>query len=182
MTNLVTRGPTGANRIELDGVEYPISGPVVRQLIATYPGKIVIGDNSQDSHPSRSYWAMTDWRGGIGINRMRGEQFVDRAWFSTMNLSHQGHLLLPPRADPVSKPVGVFKGFGQLGGTLYGVFGRQVRSYDGASWGAVLHTLVDDFNQIANIDLDGEEYLVVAHEAGVAYTTDGTTWTETAGP
>ena len=178
---MTTFGPVSGEEIVLDGVRYPIVGAVVRQLISVYPGKITIGDNSQASDPYRSYWSQSDWTGGIGINRLRGEQHIDRVWWSTLNLSHRGQLSLPRRADAVPKPTGAtaFKGFGELGGRLYAVFGRDVYRYDGASWSASLHTLGDDFNVITNGDLEGIEYLLIAHENGVAYSSDGDTWLDT---
>ena len=66
-------------------------------------------------------------------------------------------------------------------GVLYAVFGRDVYRYNGASWSTSLHTLGDDFNTITNGDLEGIEYLLIAHENGVAYSLDGDTWHETGG-
>ena len=171
----------GTHEVMIDGVAYPIVGMVVRNQVSVFPGKVTIGDSTRRSHPLRSIWAQSDWSGGIGVHHMRGEQFVDRVWWSTLNLSHRGHMVLSPRADDVPKPTGAgeIKGFGQLAGDLYAVFGSKVYRYDGASWSDSLHTLKGSFNDLAHIDIDGEDYLVISHEEGVAYTTDGDSWTDT---
>ena len=64
------------------------------------------------------------------------------------------------------------------GTRLYGLFGRNVYRYDGASWGTALHTLAGIFNTVKHVELDGEDYLAIAHSEGVAYTNDGDTWFE----
>ena len=60
------------NEISLNGVYYPITKPVQSMLASIYPGKVVIGDTTKDSQVRTSIIAWSDWRGGIGINRMEG--------------------------------------------------------------------------------------------------------------
>ena len=74
------------NEISLNGVYYPISRPVRSTLASIYPAKVVIGDTDKDSDPRSSVIGWSDWRGGIGINRMEGDADVNRAWFSTFHL------------------------------------------------------------------------------------------------
>ena len=86
------------NEISLNGVYYPISRPVRSTLASIYPAKIVIGDTDKDSDPRSSVIGWSDWRGGIGINRMEGAADVNRAWFSTCQLRYKNHLVLPSLA------------------------------------------------------------------------------------
>ena len=83
------------NEISLNGVYYPITRPVRSTLASIYPPKIVIGDTTKDSQTRTSIIAWSDWRGGIGINRMEGAGDTSRAWFSTCQLRYKNHLVLP---------------------------------------------------------------------------------------
>ena len=91
MTNAVV----DTNEIFLNGTYYPITRPVRSTLASIYAPKIVIGDTSKDSQLRTSIIAWSDWRGGIGINRMDGAGEVNRAWYSTCQLRYRNHLVLP---------------------------------------------------------------------------------------
>ena len=92
------------NEIYLNGTYYPISRPVRSTLASIYPAKIVIGDTDKDSNLRSSIVAWSDWRGGIGINRMEGAGDVNRAWFSTCQLRYKNHLVLPSLATTTTTP------------------------------------------------------------------------------
>ena len=70
------------NEISLNGVYYPITRPIRSTLASIYPAKVVIGDTSKDDQLRSSIVAWSDWRGGIGINRMEGAADV------TLSLIH----------------------------------------------------------------------------------------------
>ena len=91
------------NEISLNGVYYPISRPVRSTLASIYPSKIVIGDTSKDSQLRSSIIAWSDWRGGIGVNRMEGAE-VNKAWYSTCQLRYKNHLVLPGLATESTTP------------------------------------------------------------------------------
>ena len=164
--------------VVINGVRYPVVGNVYRQLISHYPGKLVIGDTSQQSRPYTSLWSMTDWTGGIGIERLIGEGDVDRLWRCNLNPTYNGHLVLGPDADTIALPAGetAVDAAEELGGALYIVCGRNVYKRSGNSW-VQSHVMAGTFNSITHVDLGGEDYLVAAHAAGVDYTDDGVTWT-----
>ena len=61
---------TDLNEISLNGVFYPTVRPVQSVLASLYPSKVVIGDTTKDSQTRTSIIAWSDWRGGIGVNRM----------------------------------------------------------------------------------------------------------------
>ena len=69
-----------ANEISLNGVYYPLVKPVQSVLASIYPSKVVIGDTTKDSQTRTSIIAWSDWRGGIGVNRMESGGDVNRAW------------------------------------------------------------------------------------------------------
>ena len=83
-----------ANEISLNGVYYPLVKPVQSVLASIYPGKVVIGDTTRDSQAHTSIIAWSDWRGGIGIDRMEGGRDVNRAWWSDCQLRYKNHLVL----------------------------------------------------------------------------------------
>ena len=92
------------NEVSLNGVYYPITKPIQSMLASIYPGKVVIGDTTKDSQIRSSIVAWSDWRGGIGINRMEGAGEVNRAWYSTCQLRYKNHLVLPGLATESSSP------------------------------------------------------------------------------
>ena len=83
------------SEIFLNGYYYPVSRPVRSTLASLYPSKITIGDTTKDSQIYASIIAWSDWRGGIGINRMDGAGEVNRAWYSPCQLRYKNHLVLP---------------------------------------------------------------------------------------
>jgi len=92
------------NEISLNGVYYPISRPVRSTLASIYPAKVVIGDTTKDSQLRSSIIAWSDWRGGIGVNRMEGAGETSRAWYSTCQLRYKSHLVLPGLATESETP------------------------------------------------------------------------------
>ena len=81
------------NEIYLNETYFPIERPVQSVLASIYPSKVVIGDTSRDSQLRSSIIAWSDWRGGIGIDRMEGGE-VNRAWWSDCQLRYKNHLVL----------------------------------------------------------------------------------------
>ena len=93
-----------ANEIYLNGTYYPLTRPIRSTLASIYPAKVTIGDTTKDSQLRSSIIAWSDWRGGIGINRMEGAGEVNRAWFSTSQLRYKNHLVLPGLATETTTP------------------------------------------------------------------------------
>ena len=61
---------SSANEVYLAGNYFPIARPVQSVLASVYPAKVTIGDTTRDSQIRSSIIAWSDWRGGIGIDRM----------------------------------------------------------------------------------------------------------------
>jgi len=100
----VTSKVIDTNEIYLNDTYYPLTRPVRSTLASLYPAKVVIGDTSKDDQLRSSIVAWSDWRGGIGLNRMEGAADVSRAWFSTAQIRYRNHLVLPTLATATSAP------------------------------------------------------------------------------
>lgn len=164
--------------VSLGGVYYPLLRPVRRTLASTYPAKVVIGDTSRDDQQRASVLAFSDWRGGIGIERMEGATDVDRCWWSTCNLRHRNHLVLgklvTQTADlgtPNTSTIGAIASYGD---EVYAAFGTAVHKYDNSSdsWGSSLHTLPAAATDAITLKVGGTNYLVFAHTGGYSYWND----------
>ena len=184
------------NEISLNGVYYPITKPVQSLLASIYPRKVVIGDTTKDSQVRTSIIAWSDWRGGIGINRMEGAGEVNRAWFSTAQLRYKNHLVLPGLATETTAPS---HGFGdgnigainELDNEIYafwnggGGSNPKLYKYNNTSdtWGSELtHNATDEAtDSIVFTNAAGTTYLVFAcydsGGSGYVYSTDGSSWT-----
>ena len=185
------------NEISLNGVYYPIARPVQSVLSSIYPAKVVIGDTTKDSQARTSVIAWSDWRGGIGVNRMETGGDVNRAWWSTCQLRYKNHLILPgldndAKANKTSTSLTdpSIGAIGELASEIYVAWNgstsedAKIYKYNNASdvWGSALATPSDQVTDTVTWrTLAGETFLVFAHydSSGSGYTRfDGTTWTE----
>ena len=187
---------TEENEISLNGVYYPLVSPVQSALASIYPGKVVIGDTTKDSQTRTSIIAWSDFRGGIGVNRMEGSGEVSRAWWSTCQLRYKNHLVLPALATATAS---VSHGLGQATIGAIGVLSNEVYAawngtptqspvmfkYNNTSdtWGSALsHSIADQVTDtITWTALNGTTYLVFAHYdgngSGYSYSSNGSSWT-----
>jgi hypothetical protein len=187
------------NEISLNGVYYPIARPVQSVLASLYPAKVVIGDTTKDSQARTSIVAWSDWRGGIGINRMESGGDVNRAWWSTLQLRYKNHLILPgldndAAANATATGLGgaTIGAIGELSGDIYVAWNgstsesAQIFKYNnsGDSWGSALATPPDQVTDTVTWrTLADETFVVFAHydNNGSGYTRyDGSTWTSDA--
>ena len=180
-----------SNEIYLNGVYYPTTKPVRSVLASLYPAKVVIGDTTKDSQLRSSVISWSDWRGGIGINRMEGAGDVNSAWYSTAQLRYKNHLVLPGFSKASAIPshgftdakIGAINTYGDEvyaawnGSTSAGIFKYN---NTGNSWGSALNSPSDPVtDSVVFTDADGDSYLVFAHydASGSNYTHyDGTDW------
>jgi hypothetical protein len=187
---------TEANEISLNGVYYPLVGPIQSALASIYPGKVVIGDTTKDSQTRTSIIAWSDFRGGIGVNRMEGGGDVGRAWWSTCQLRYRNHLVLPGLATQtasVSHGLSTARigALGELGDEVYAAWNGtasedpKLYKYNNTSdtWGTALtHSITDQVTDtITWTAVNGTTYLVFAHYdangSGYSYSSNGTSWT-----
>ena len=189
----------GPNEISLGGVFYPLVRPVQSVLASQYPAKVVIGDTTRDSQTRTSVIAWSDWRGGIGVNRMEHGGDINRAWWSTLQLRYKNHLILPgldndAAANATATGLGgpTIGAIGELSGDIYvawnGSTSEAAKIYkynnSGDSWGSALATPADQVTDTVTWrTLASETFLVFAHydNNGSGYTRfDGTDWTSDA--
>jgi len=184
-----------ANEVYLGGVYYPITRPVRSTLASIYPAKIVIGDTTKDSQLRTSIIAWSDWRGGIGINRMDGAGGVNRAWYSTCQLRYKNHLVLPGLVTESTSPSHSLSdprigSIGTLSSEIYaawnGTTGEspKIYKYNNAStnWSEVTQSATDQVtDSVVFTEAGGTTYLVFAHYdsngSGYTYSSNGSSWT-----
>jgi hypothetical protein len=190
---------TDLNEISLNGVFYPTVRPVQSVLASLYPSKVVIGDTTKDSQTRTSIIAWSDWRGGIGVNRMEQGGDVNRAWWSTLQLRYKNHLILPgldndalanaTNTGLTGPTIGAIE---EYANAVYVAWNGSVSQnakvflYNNTSnvWGSALATPADQVTDSTTWrTLASETFLVFAHydTNGSGYTRfDGSTWTSDA--
>ena len=159
-----------ADEISLNSVRYPIEGPVQTVLASIYPSKVVLGDTTKDSQLRASVAAWTDFRGGIGAEEIVSvEDPLNRAWWSTLNLRNQGHLVMAPLTEDATEDFATVMGvLVEFKDAIYGTAnnGYLTRLYkfnDGTNdWGSNLQTLDADATDALAISLGGTDYMVIA--------------------
>jgi len=185
-----------ANEIFLNGVYYPTAGPVRSTLASIYPGKVVIGDTTKDSNLRSSIIAWSDWRGGIGVNRIEGGGETSRAWYSTCQLRYKNHLVLPGLATESDTPShgltdAYIGAINTLSDEVYAFWNGSVSEspklfkYNNTndSWGSALSQSATDrvTDSVVFTDAGGTTYLVFAHYdtngSGYTYSSNGSSWT-----
>jgi len=82
------------NEVILNGVRYPLVDSLKRSLLRPEAQKMVTGDYSLTSNPYMSTWALSDFRGGLGVEEMNEATDAARYWYSTCSTSHQKALTL----------------------------------------------------------------------------------------
>jgi len=184
------------NEIFLNGVYYPTTRPVRSTLASIYPAKVVIGDTTKDSNLRSSVISWSDWRGGIGVNRMEGAAEVNRAWYSTCQLRYKNHLVLPGLVTESSSPShsladAAIGAINTLSSEVYAFWNGSTSEspklfkYNNTSdsWGSALTQSATDqvTDSVVFTDAGGTTYLVFAHYdvngSGYTYSSDGSSWT-----
>ena len=173
------------NEIYLGGTYYPLNRPVQSVLASIYPAKVTIGDTTRDSNLRSSIIAWSDWRGGVGVERMQGPADADRAWHSTCNLRHRHHLVLPALSTATTAqeaddtPIqGQITFIQDLGTVLYAGYATAPYYYSEANdrWtrvtttdGGSAHSFPAAPTDSITVRMAGTEYVVVAFGSGFAY-------------
>ena len=172
------------NEVYLNGNYYPITRPVQQVLASIYPAKVTIGDTTRDSQARTSVISWSDFRGGIGVERMEGATDVDRSWFSTCSLRYKRHLVLPAKTTSVSNSNATGESLDilqEFNGSLYGIWSdKKVYKYESGSdsFGSALDTLPDVATDAIEVRMGGTLYLVIAHTGGYTYTSDASSFTD----
>ena len=173
------------NEVYLNGNYYPITRPVQQVLASIYPAKVVIGDTTRDSQIRASVISWSDFRGGIGVERMEGAKDADRAWWSTCSLRYKRHLVLPAKtrggvsnSDTTGESLDIIQEFS---GELYCVYSnKKVYKFNSGNdgFGSALDTLPAQATDALEVRIGGTLYLVVAHTTGYTITSDASSFTD----
>ena len=174
------------DEISLNSVRYPIEGPVQTVLASIYPSKVTLGDTTKDSQLRASVAAWTDFRGGIGAEEVVAvDGPLNRAWWGTLNLRNQGHLVMAPLTEDATEDfenlMGVLVEFGDK---IYSTAnnGSSTELYlfnDGANdWGSNLQTLDGSATDALAISLGGTNYMVIATTFSYWHTSDASSFTQ----
>ncbi len=181
-----------ANEVYINGTYYPLSRAVQSTLASIYPAKVVIGDTTRDSQTRSSVISWSDWRGGMGVERMQGPSDADRAWHSTCNLRHRHHLVLPALSTATTSQepddtdiTGAITFIQDLGTVLYAGWDTAPYYYSEGNdrWNRVTHSSSDySFpkppTDSITVRMGGTDYIVVAHTDGYSYFSSATTVTD----
>ena len=159
----------------------------------------MIGDTSKDSQLRSSIIAWSDWRGGIGINRMEGGGEVNRAWYSTCQLRYKNHLVLPGLATETADVShgltdATIGAINTLASEVYAFWNGstseppKLYKYNntGDEWSLLTQSAADQVtDSVVFTDAGGTTYLVFAHYdangSGYTYSSNGSSWTTDAG-
>ena len=172
------------NEVSINGIFYPTTRPVQAVLASLYPPKVTIGDTTRDSQSRSSVISWSDWRGGLGIERMEGAADVDKTWWSTAQLRYKRHLVLPPLANLTGSTgtlasdahaiAGISSAIiGEFEDTIYAACDNKVLKYVSATdvWSAI-DTLPANVTDTITINLSGTVYIVFAYTTGYSYSDD----------
>ena len=166
------------NEVYLNGNYYPITRPVQQVLASIYPAKVIIGDTTRDSQIRASVVSWSDFRGGIGVERMEGAKDVDRAWWSTCSLRYKRHLVLPAKTvggvantDATGDSLDVIQ---EYNGELYCIYSsKKIYRFNSGNdgFGGELNELPATATDAIQVRIGGILYLVVAYGTGYMYVT-----------
>jgi len=174
------------NEISLNSVRYPLAEPVKTVLASIYPNKVVLGDTTKDSQLRASVAAWGDFRGGIGAEEVVSiEEPLNRAWWSTLNLRNQGHLVMAPLTEDATTNFDTLMGIlVEFGDSIYGTANdgssTSVHKFlDGTdNWGSSLQQLDANATDAMSISLGGTNYMVIATTSSYWHTSDASSFTQ----
>ena len=180
------------NEVYINGTYYPLSRAVQSTLASIYPAKVVIGDTTRDSQTRSSVISWSDWRGGMGVERMQGPSDADRAWHSTCNLRHSHPLVLPALSTATTNQDssdtvlnGQITFIQDLGTALYAGWGTDPYYYSEGNdrWTRVTssssaYSFPANPSDSITVRMAGTDYVVVAHGGGYSYFSSATTVTD----
>ena len=170
------------NEVSINDVYYPTNRPVQAVLASLYPPKVTIGDTTRDSQTRASVISWSDWRGGLGTERMEGAVDVDKAWWSTAQLRYKRHLVLPELVTTTAAASN-FTGaasvaqIAEYNNAIYVSYANQVFLYSNAadSWGSSLRTFSGSATDNITARFSDVNYLIFAYTSGFDYY-NGSAW------
>jgi hypothetical protein len=120
--------------IVIDGVHFPVSGPVGYSNLGRFAQKATVGDYSRDSDDLQSAWILSDFTGGFGRYNLRAGLDEGRFWTGTLWAREPFALTLPRRTvvhEGLNRDSAV--PLGVLGDRMFALFGRSIQRWDETS-------------------------------------------------
>ena len=131
MTTDVTPFVTQQGQIKLGRNFFKLKNMRVRQTkAATLPPKLTLGEYGANDDPYRSNLIYSDHSGGIGLRELRGAGDITKVWWTTLDISHNRHLVLGPLVHKIAPPVASIADASLLieyDGTVLAAFGTSLR-------------------------------------------------------
>ena len=138
--------------------------------------RVTIGDTTRDSQARASVISWSDFRGGIGVERMEGAKDADRAWWSTCSLRYKRHLVLPAKtrggvsnSDTTGESLDIIQ---EYNGELYCIYSnKKIYKFNSGNdgFGSELNELPAQATDSLEVRIGGKLYLVVAYGTGYMY-------------
>ena len=168
----------------LNGQRYKLATPVRRFDAAQQPGKVSLGEHSDETNPWSSTITQDDLRDGIGVYVMDPREHITRVFWSDLQLRHKANVVLPrlPVQTEVASTSANVSGLAIFQEEVYAPHGTAVHRYDAPSdgWGASIRTLANVVTDSAVGLVGTTETLVYATgtevDYGVSDGSGGTTW------
>lgn len=88
--------------VYLAGTRFPIKDRVRPQMVGRFPQKMLITNYTYDNEMLLSGWIIDDQTEGMLIEEMDINTDKKRCYWTTCDISHKGHILLPPLATAIS--------------------------------------------------------------------------------
>ena len=171
----------GEGEVILNAKRYRTKGDVRVSKASNLVAKQIFGDFDKRSHRDTSTRGMSSWTGGIGLERVKGKENLDRAFWSTFDLRQDDHLGLAPLATETPGFASSRTGdvlVNELGGAIVASVGQFVQSLNG-TW-----TERTDLGAAAtgaiNITLTTTEFLCYAFTTGYEFSSSIATWVASA--
>lgn len=173
------------DEISIDGKLYRTTGPIRVALASQRPGKITIGDYTDESNPLASEKSYSDWQGGILVEVGDPAKDQDRAFFADAQLRFNGHLILPRLATLTStaSTQADVRVLIEFKNSKYASFGTEIHVLNNTTggWGSSLETMAaagtDGVKGLLYPGGTRTETLVIANGSGVVFSTNGTDFT-----
>jgi hypothetical protein len=181
--------------VYLYGKRYPLASDPQRQVVSTFPQKIVIGDATRSDQQNVSEWVVSDLTGGLGIENMIEAEDINRFWDSDglWTMDKSGIYLGPLVETMGSFPTGneiedIMASGGASTGGLYTLSFDSTNDYHRVHKWNTATSAWDEKAEVAAVsastvparfrlmDFGGKIYAYLG-EDGYLHSADGTTWT-----
>lgn len=140
--------------VVLDGVHFPVTGPVGYNNLGRFAQKATVGDYTRDSDDLQSAWILTDFTGGMGRFNLRAGVDENRYWTGGLWAREPYTISLPRRTlvIPTANADGQIP-LGTLNNRAYFLSGRDLQVWDEV-------TLAMELPAIATLDFDATPFSV----------------------